>query len=125
MRGFLPELRKARRSSSKPQKRPAPTASQRDYARRVYDEAIRQVASAGPLGGRDVGKIWDQVRPRWQSISQKALAALMELAGRRKTTLRAERQPQRRWPIIFQKSLLPISREAAFALRVTEACMRL
>lgn len=42
---------------------------QRDDARRVYEEAIRQISSAGTLAGRDVGKVWDEARDYWQSLS--------------------------------------------------------
>jgi hypothetical protein len=48
---------------------------QRDDARRVYENTIREIAAAGELrGGRDAGKIWDDVRDYWRTHAAEAPA---------------------------------------------------
>jgi predicted ABC-type ATPase len=42
---------------------------QRDDARKVYEAEIQQADAAGKLPGRDIGKLWQQVRDSWAASS--------------------------------------------------------
>jgi GNAT superfamily N-acetyltransferase len=55
---------------------------QRDDARRVYSETIRQIADSGGLGGRDLNEAWDRIRDHWGAqLGDKPAAAADDTSG--------------------------------------------
>lgn len=48
---------------------------QRADARRVYDEVVREAEAAEKLPGRDIGRIWKDLRDRWSPVASERVTA--------------------------------------------------
>lgn len=53
---------------------------QRDDAKKVYEGVITEIQTSGKLQGRDIGKIWDDVRNNWPT----AAAEINPVTGKKK-----------------------------------------
>jgi len=52
---------------------------QRDDARRIHEQTIREISASGQLPGRDLDAIWRENRDRWSRLPTEKVARLIAL----------------------------------------------